>query len=139
MNDKKSRILYVKRYLEEQTDEDHPATVADILAYLEAGGVTASRHSITRDIELLMEIGADVVCNNGKPNEYFIGDRSFELPELKLLVDAVQVSRFIPPHKADALIERLSGFASNIRPGSFAVLSIQIDKPGPLAIKRTSR
>jgi len=118
METKKSRILYVHRYLSENTDETHPATVADILAYLEAEGIPASRKTVTQDIEQLSEAGVDVVCNTGRPNEYFIGERRFELPELKLLVDAVRASRFIPPRKADALIEKLSGFASRHQAGA---------------------
>jgi len=112
MYEKKSRILYIKRFLEEQTDEEHPATVADILTYLESVGVSASRQTIARDIQLLIEAGVDVICNTGKHTEYFIGERSFELPELKMLVDAVQASRFIPPRKAAALIKKLSSLTS---------------------------
>ena len=81
----KSRILYIKRFPEEHTDEEHTAVISDILAYLEAEGVAASRHSIARDIGLLIEAGIDVICNTGKPNRYIVGERSFELPELKLV------------------------------------------------------
>jgi len=112
MVENKSRMLYIQKFLFEQTDEEHPAAVADIMAYLSKEGIPASRQAVARDIELLIEAGADVVCNPGKPIVYFIGERNFELPELKLLVDAVQASRFIPPRKADALIGKLSGFAS---------------------------
>ena len=108
----KSRILYLKQYLEEYADELHPVTVTDILSGLEAKGIKTSRYTISRELEQLTEAGVDVVINAGKPSQYFIGDRTFELPELKLLVDAVTASRFIPPKKATALIEKLSGFAS---------------------------
>ena len=108
----KSRILYIKQFLEEYADELHPVTVADILAHLETVGVETSRHTVARELEQLMDAGVDVIVNTGKPNQYFIGDRHFEMPELKLLVDAVTASRFIPPKKADALIEKLSRFAS---------------------------
>jgi len=112
LSEKKSRIVYIKRFLEEQTDEAHPTTIADILAYLKTLDIGTSRQTIARELEQLTEAGADVICNAGKPNQYFIGDRHFELPELKLLVDAVMASRFIPPNKADALIEKLSNFTS---------------------------
>ena len=112
MDDKKNRILYIKRFLEEQTDDDHTATLADILAYLTAAGIETSRYTVARELEQLTEAGIDVVRNIGKPNQYFIGNRHFEMPELKLLVDAVMASRFIPPKKADDLIKKLSGFAS---------------------------
>ena len=78
MSEKISRILYIKRFLEQHTDDDHHATVADILAYLAAAGIPASRQTVARDIEQLIESGADVVCNAGKPAEYFIGERPFE-------------------------------------------------------------
>ena len=110
--DKKSRILYVKRFLEEQTDEEHPAVISDILTYLQAVGIETSRFTVARELDLLTESEVDVIRNDGKPNQYFIGEREFELPELKLLVDAVMASRFIPPKKVDTLIEKLSGFAS---------------------------
>ena len=112
MSEKKSRILYIKRFMEEHADEQHPVTVADILAYLEAEGIEASRQTVVRELDQLIEAKIDVICNDGKPNKYYIGDRYFELPELKLLVDAVRAWRFIPPRKAAALIRKLSGMAS---------------------------
>ena len=117
MADKKSRILYIQRYLERETDEGHPATLADILAYLEAEGIAASRQTIAREIEQLIESGADIIPGNKRPVEYFVGTRCFELPELKLLVDAVQASRFISARKAAALIGKLSGFPSRHQAG----------------------
>ena len=114
---KKSRILTVKRFLEEHTDEARPVTMADILAHLEAEGISTSRKTVAQDIKELIASGVDVVCNAGKPKEYFIGDRYFELPELKLLVDAVRASRFILQHKADALISKLAATASRHQAG----------------------
>jgi predicted DNA-binding transcriptional regulator YafY len=110
--DSQTRLLAIKRYLEHQTDEEHPATVADILAYLKPLGFEVSRQTVTRELEQLAEEGEDLICNPGKPNRYFIGSRHFELPELKLLANAVTASRFIPQKKAAALIEKLSAFAS---------------------------
>jgi len=108
----KSRILYVRQYLETQTDEQHPAYITDIIAYLKTLGIPAGRKAVTKDIEQLIEFGVEVVCNTGKRHEYFIGDRVFELPELKLLVDAVQASRFISVKKSKQLINKLTTFAS---------------------------
>ena len=112
MIETKSRLLTVKRFLEEQTDEAHPVTLADVLGHIEAEGFSTTKKTLAQDIEELVESGVDVVCNPGHPNEYFIGDRHFELPELKLLVDAVRASRFIPPRKAEALIGKLTAMAS---------------------------
>ncbi|MDR0490793.1 MAG: hypothetical protein LBH28_06075 [Oscillospiraceae bacterium] len=112
MESSKCRILCVKRFLETNTDENHPATMRDILAHLESEGIPAGRASVIRDIEQLIAAGVDVVCNGCKRNEYFIGEGRFELLELKLLVDAVQTSHFISPQKSAALIGKLSSFAS---------------------------
>ena len=92
---KKDRTLYVLKYLWKNTDEDHPATVSDILAALENENIKVERHALMSDIEQLTEFGIDIVCVKSSPNRYFIGQRSFELPELKLLVDEVESSRFI--------------------------------------------
>lgn len=108
----KSRILHIKRFMEEYADDDHPQSVADILTHLKSVDIETSRQSVARELQRLSEAGVDVICNEGKPKQYIIGDRGFELPELKLLVDAVMASRFIPPHKSTDLIEKLSRFAS---------------------------
>lgn len=112
MDTKKSRILYVKRFLEEQTDEEHPATVADILAYLSSLGIAAHRRTVMLDIGQLMEADVDVVCNKGRQNKYFVGDGLLELPELKLLVDAAQASKFLTRKRSRALIDKLLSLAS---------------------------
>jgi predicted DNA-binding transcriptional regulator YafY len=113
MDAKKSRILYVKRFLEEQTDEAHPATIADILAYLSSLGITAHRRTVILDIEQLMETGIDIVCNKGRrQNEYFIGDGLLELPELKLLLDATQASKFLTAKRSRTIINKLLSLVS---------------------------
>ncbi len=113
----KSRILTLQRYLQTQTDEAHPATMPDILAYLQSEGISASRKTVTQDIAQIMEAGVDVVCNPGHRYEYFVGERHFELPELKLLVDAVQASHFITARKSETLIGKLMSFASRHQAG----------------------
>ena len=117
MDAKKSRILYIKRFLEENTDEEHPATVTDILAYLSSIGMTAHHRTVMLDIEQLIEAGIDVVCNKSRQNQYFIGSVLFEIPELKLLVDAAQASKFIPAKRSRALIDKLLTFASRHQTG----------------------
>ena len=111
MSSPKSRILYLRRFLETQTDENHPVRMQGILDYLESEGISASRKTVTQDIEALIEVGVDVVCNAGHHYEYFIGERLFELPELKLLIDAVRASRFIPPQKSKSMIGKLTSLA----------------------------
>ncbi len=109
---KKSRILYIKRYLEQQTDEAHPATVADILSYLAGEGISAHQRTVMLDIEQLIEAGVDIVCNKSRQNQYFIGSVLMELPELKLLIDAAQASKYLSVKRSRSMIDKLVSLAS---------------------------
>ena len=86
--------------------------MSDILAALEAENIKVERHALMSDIEKLTEFGIDIVCVKSSPNKYFIGQRTFELPELKLLVDAVESSRFISAAQSGRLVGKLCGVAS---------------------------
>ena len=98
--------------LEENTDEKHPMSTPDIIKYLEGKGIHAERKSIYNDMECLSEFGYDVMQVQSRlGGGYYLGSRSFELPELKLLVDAVQSSRFITTKKSRELIHKLEQFA----------------------------
>ena len=108
----KMKLLVLRRYLEQQTDEDHPATMLQLLEELERNEISAERKSIYDDMATLERFGLDVQSRKGHNPGWFIGARSFELPELKLLVDAVQSSRFITKRKSDSLIRKLEGLAS---------------------------
>ncbi|MDR0301625.1 MAG: hypothetical protein LBI04_04830, partial [Treponema sp.] len=70
MSDKKSRILYIKRFLEENTYENNPTKMQDILTYLEKEGIPASRKTVAQDVSHILESGIDVVCNTGHSHEY---------------------------------------------------------------------
>ena len=109
----KDRTLYVLKNLWENSDEEHPATSADILSFLASEDIKVERHALMSDIEKLTEFGIDIVCVKSSPNKYFIGQRTFELPELKLLVDAVASSKFITEKKSKELVAKLAKLASN--------------------------
>lgn len=111
-NAKKSRILYVMLYLQETTDELHRASIIDIQQHLFEHGINAERHTIINDLAQLQESGMDIICERGKKNHYYIGERHFELAELKLLVDAIQASKFISTNKSKKMIAKLSALAS---------------------------
>ena len=108
----KTKLLHLARMLLQQTDEDHPLTVAQIIAGLAQEGIKAERKSIYDDLESLRLFGLDIQCRKGKAPGWFVGAREFELPEVKLLMDAVQSSRFITQKKSDALIRKLESLAS---------------------------
>lgn len=106
-----NRTLVVFRYLWETTDDEHSVTVADIVSYLATQGIKVKDYrTIKADIADLMDFGIDIVETKRDRYEYHIGNRHFEVPEVKLLVDAVQSSRFISQRKSKALIQKLATF-----------------------------
>ena len=121
--EKPNRTLLVLKYLWDNSDIDHPATIKDIAAYLEGFGYNATRKTISKDIDELIEIGIDIDCKREEHNLYFLDVRVFELAEVKLLVDAVQSSRFIPTKKSKAMIEKLSTF---VGPHQSSILKRQL-------------
>ena len=111
-NESQYGLLLLQRYLYEHTDDQHPASVADILAFWQECGIQAGRKSVYSAIEVLQSSGMDIVCVKSTQNRYFVGERLFELPELKLLVDAVESSHFITAKKSERLIEKLGKLTS---------------------------
>lgn len=112
-SNQKLKLLYLMKILLEKTDETHSITMPEIISSLEAYGVSAERKSIYSDIECLQQYGMDIVGEQcGKNYFYHVGNRQFELAELKLLVDLVQSSKFITAKKSTELIKKIEGFAS---------------------------
>ena len=99
-------LLYMMRELLQKTDEDHTLNAADLIRILEKYGCQADRRTIYSNVEILSDFGIDVQKKEDAPG-YYIGSREFELPELKLLVDAVQSSKFITEKKSEELIRKL--------------------------------
>lgn len=108
----KLKILYLMKAFSEKTDENHPMTVKDLIVYLNGYGITAERKTIYDDIEALKLFGMDILNRREKPSGFYLASRTFELPELKLLVDAVQSSKFITQKKSLQLIQKLESLAS---------------------------
>ena len=108
----KTKLLHLYQILLHQTDEDHPITVAQMIEQLARYDIKAERKSIYDDLEALRLFGLDIQCRRGKTPGWFVGERDFELPEVKLLMDAVQSSRFITQKKSDVLIRKLESLAS---------------------------
>lgn len=108
----KRKLLLLLDYLRAESDEDHPVTTQTLVSYLQERGVSAERKSVYADLTVLAEHGYDIRRLPGRSGGVYLGSREFELPELKLLVDAVQASRFITKKKSDALISKLEGLTS---------------------------
>ncbi len=109
----KSRVVFVLRYLYENTDDKHSISTNDLIAVLEANGFKANRKTVKDDVQMLIDADQDILIEkDGKSNSYHYGNRTFQLPELKMLVDAVSSSRFISAEKSEALIQKLGSLAS---------------------------
>lgn len=108
----KIKILYLMRILLERTDEEHGLSINDMIAALAEYGVDVERKTLYDDIETLRLFGLDIEPRKSKTVQYHVVSRQFELPELKLLVDAVQASKFITRKKSNELIKKIESFAS---------------------------
>mgnify|MGYP002621399123 CR=1 FL=1 len=109
----KLKLLYLLDILNEYTDDEHSITMQEIVKKLAACGVHAERKTLYNDLEELRTYGADIIGEkDGLGYNYHIGNRKFELAELKLLVDAVQSSRFITKAKSKELIRKINDLTS---------------------------
>lgn len=114
----KLKLLVLLRFLRRESDEQHPVTMQQLLAELERAGISAERKSVYDDLETLRDFGYDIVRVGTPVRGYFLGEREFELAELKLLVDAVQSSRFLTSGKSRALIGKMESMTSRWQAGA---------------------
>lgn len=109
----KLKLIYLMKIMLEKTDDNHGLTLVEIMQELERYNVTAERKSLYADFEALKTYGLDIISEQRSRTVYYhVASRDFEIAELKLLVDAVQSSKFITEKKSHELIKKLEGFAS---------------------------
>lgn len=106
----KMKLIFIKDYLLRNTDKNHYVTTNDIIEYLASNGIKAERKSVYSDIETLKTMGLDI--DSVRRKGYAVLSREFELVEIKMLVDAIQSSRFISAKKSMGLIKKLENFTS---------------------------
>jgi len=112
-NDAKLRPLYLGKILYERTDEEHLLTTAELIKILkDEYNISTYRSTLTSDIKLLQEFGMEIQMVKSTQNKYNLVDRVFTVPELKLLIDAVESSKFITQEKSNELVEKLTKLAS---------------------------
>lgn len=110
----KLKLLYLRDYLLKYSDENHPLSISDMVKHLASKGISAERKALYDDLAALEAYGLDIGQRRvGRSTGYFVLSRDFELSEVKLLVDAVQSSRFISEKKSRDLIGRIEGLASH--------------------------
>ena len=91
----KLKLLYLMQYLLQKSDETHPVSIQQMVDELARHDIKAERKTLYDDLEALRLFGLDIIQLRGKTTGYYVGSRDFEVPELKLLVDSVQSSKFI--------------------------------------------
>lgn len=112
-NDTRLRILYLYQLLLSQSDEDHPLSTKQITDKMEElHSIHMHRTTVSSDIALLKAAGFEIIGERKRAWEYYLADRAFSIPELKLLIDAVQSSKFITEKKSKALMEKLIALTS---------------------------
>ena len=108
----KEKLLYLQKIMLEKTDENHALTLNEIKELLGGYGILTERKSLYNDLQVLETFGMDICRTRDTTVRYFVGNRDFEIPELKLLVDAIQSSKFITHSKSLKLIKKLERLVS---------------------------
>ena len=108
----KEKLLYLQKIMLEKTDENHALTAAEIMELLSGYGIQTERKALYDDLHVLETFGLDICRTRTSTVRYFVGSRDFEVAELKLLVDAIQSSKFITHSKSLRLIHKLEGLVS---------------------------
>ena len=111
---KKLRVVKLLEILQQSTDMEHPIGTTELCGKLAELGIIADRRTVAKDIAVLNEQGYEVMQTKlGKQNAYYIEDRSFSLPELKILIDAVQAASFITEKKSSDLISKIAALGGS--------------------------
>lgn len=111
----KIRLLRLWEILKKETDEDHPMKTTTLIARLKAEGMTCNRATLYGDIALLNKFGYEILCNRAISNEYYVINRDFDIPEIQILIDAVQAASFITESKTPVFVDKLAQLAGSKR------------------------
>ncbi|MBR5528948.1 MAG: WYL domain-containing transcriptional regulator [Oscillospiraceae bacterium] len=104
----KQKILFIMDYLQTHSHKDHPVKTAEIIAMLNEHDIDSDRKTVYSDVKALQEYGLDIVSIPGRNGGFYIASpKDFELPELKLLIDAVLSSRYLTESKSHTLVKKL--------------------------------
>ena len=112
MASSKIKTLLVYKYLVEYSDENNPLSTTELINLLKKDGYSCERKSIYADIKTLNMVGFDILTAMSPKRGFFLASRNFELPQVRLLIDAVTSAGFITPNKTQDLVTRLEGLVS---------------------------
>lgn len=114
-NVKRVRLLRIWEILKQETDEDNPMTSLTLLEKLKKCGIECDRRTLYNDIKVLNDFGYEILCNRSVTNEYYVMDRDFDIPEIHILMDAVQAASFITGKKTSELVDKIARLAGSQR------------------------
>lgn len=114
-NSRKIKLLKLWEILKSETDEKNPISTNELIEKLKKEGIEVDRKILYSDIELLNQSGYEVLKDRGRSNKYYVVDRSFDLPEIRLLMDAVQAAGFVTEKKTEELITKIASLAGSKR------------------------
>ena len=115
-NYRKIKLLKLLELLRLDTDEQNPMTTNQICTRLDEMGIICDRRTLSKDIALLNEQGYEIMDTSvGHEKGYYVADRSFSIPELKILMDAVQGASFITRKKTEELVDKIANLGGSHR------------------------
>lgn len=109
------RLLKLWEILQRETDEDHPMSTNKLISKLDRLNISCDRRTLESDIATLNELGYEVLHDRKQSNEYYVMERTFDIPEIQVLLDAVQAASFITEKKTAVLIDKIARLAGNKR------------------------
>ena len=112
-NKKRLRLLKLWEMLNTESDEDNPLGTEEIRRKLAQYGIDCDRRTLYSDIDTLVAAGYEIFCHRGKSNLYYVMDRKFSVPEILIVMDAVQASSFITEKKTADLVNKVSSLAGS--------------------------
>ena len=113
--EQKIRLLVLYDILKSESDEERPLSTNELIEKLAEYGITATRQTIYDDIEMLNAFGYEILCDHGRNNRYFVGDRAFELPEVQILLHAVGASKSLSGKKSAVLTDKIAELLGNVQ------------------------
>ena len=114
-SEQKIRLLVMYDILKSESDEERPLSTNELIEKLNEYGITATRQTIYDDIEMLNAFGYEILCNHGRNNRYFVGDKTFELPEVQILLHAVGASKSLSGKKSAVLTDKIAELLGNVQ------------------------
>ena len=112
-NSRKIKLLKLWEILNTETDEDHPISTVELIKRLGDEGIPVDRKILYKDIKLLQDNGYDIKCDKQRSNKYYVCFRAFDASEIRVLIDAVQASRFLSPRITKDIVGRLAALAGS--------------------------